>query len=257
MSEKDLEFALELRTALAAHGTELIIVPVPNKPVVAPGEAAFDPAGVRAKYLREVAELRQRNFTVVDVLTPALERFADPSSGLTFYARTDSHWTTAGARLIADQVAAVIRRSPQYFALPKVSYQLSAQPTTRLGNLGVQLNEFCKAHFLPEPEEAYAVSRPGQQPDLLSPLRIPVALAGTSFSSVATNPFADFIGAATNLEVVNYSESGGGKVLGLLNFLKSGNFKDNAPSFLIWEFPNNYGPLLDEEVQQLRAALRG
>ncbi|WP_181392093.1 alginate O-acetyltransferase AlgX-related protein [Deinococcus irradiatisoli] len=254
-SEGDLAFALELRSVLANHGTELIVVPVPNKPAVAAAEAAFDPAAVRAKYLREVAGLRGRYFTVVDVLTPALTHWTDPETGLNFYPRTDSHWTTSGAKLIAEQVGEVIRRSPQYASMPKIDYQLASQPTTRLGNLGAQLNKYCAAHFLPEPERAYTVSKPEQHLDLLAPLRTPVAVAGTSFSSVEEMHFADFIGAATRLEVVNYSESGGGKFLGLLNFLKSENFKDNPPSFLVWEFPNNYGPLQDDELQQLRAAL--
>ncbi|MGY2892460.1 alginate O-acetyltransferase AlgX-related protein [Deinococcus sp. UYEF24] len=256
LSSDDAQFALELQSTLSKRGIELILLPIPSKPVVAATEASFDPTNARAQYLSDVASLRRRGLVVIDALTPALDNYVDPTTGLKFYARTDSHWTTYGAKLTAKAVSKRIRSSLQYPQLPKTTYDITEAAITRVGNLAAQMNQLCETHFGPESEFSYTFKKRGESSELLSSDSIPIALAGTSYSSEKYMHFADFIAEATRLDVVNYSESGGQKFAALLRFLQSDSLKNDPPHFLIWEFPNSYETLSADQLKQLRDALR-
>ncbi|WP_075836709.1 alginate O-acetyltransferase AlgX-related protein [Deinococcus marmoris] len=123
-----------------------------------------------------------------------------------------------------------------------------------LGNLGDQLNKFCGAHIEPEPEQNYKITQTASE-DLLGDITEPVALVGTSYGWVQRIHFADFIGAATDLDVLNFSKNGGAKFGAILDFLNSDTFKDSPPRYVIWEWPNSYVALTEDQLSQLRAAL--
>ena len=256
LSDDDAQFALELQSKLGKRGIELIILPIPSKPVVAASEASFDPTSARSQYLSDVASLRRRGLTVVDGLTPALDNYVDPATGLKFYARTDSHWTTYGANLTAKAVGKRIRASAQYPQLSKTTYNITRTAITRVGNLAAQMNQLCGTRFGPESEFSYTFKKRDEASELLSSDSTPIALAGTSYSSEKYMHFADFIEEATHLDVANYSESGGQKFTALLRFLRSDSLKSDPPHFLIWEFPNSYETLSSDQLKQLRDALQ-
>jgi hypothetical protein len=97
---------------LAGRGVDLLVVPVPDKSDIHPGDLGplGDPAGpVQLQSKRLYLRLMRAGVEVVD-LAPALSRAARADQGPPVYMLRDTHWSPVAAGLAADELARRLRR---------------------------------------------------------------------------------------------------------------------------------------------------
>ena len=105
-----IEAIVDFRDQLAARGIELILLPVPVKPMMYADKLGGDITPVNnpdyAEFLRQLAEL---DINVVDITS---ELAALRGSGVETYLKTDTHWTPEAMHLAATLVAEAIGGAP-------------------------------------------------------------------------------------------------------------------------------------------------
>ncbi len=98
----------DFRDRLQARGIQLLLVPIPGKPVIYPeklwkGFRGQPPSPTVAL----LEDLKGRGFQVADLFTPMLRAKAEGSQQL--YLKRDTHWTPQGMEVAAEALAARIR----------------------------------------------------------------------------------------------------------------------------------------------------
>jgi hypothetical protein len=110
-AEDPVAAIVDFRDQLAAHGVQLLVMPVPNKDSIYPdrlSSRAKSLHGVLAPQTRDVLErLRAVKVEVVDLfkLFTEARRESDSGSETSLYLRQDTHWSPAGVALAARTVA--------------------------------------------------------------------------------------------------------------------------------------------------------
>jgi alginate biosynthesis protein AlgX len=265
VTEGSLELMARLSEALADRGTTLIYVPVPSKglamPQSLPDQAAaygFDHDVAAGVYEDTVARLRELGVVTVDALTPLLNL----EEGQLAFISTDHHWSSAGSRAVAAEVARAIAEVPGYADLEKV--------TTETRSLGVQeipspvrreIQAMCRDTIPSSSTEAFATevtaSAGGGGGIFAAEEGGPaIALVGTSMSRTPAFNFAGFLAEEAKLDVVNYAVIGGNQYGAIVSYLMSDEFLSAPPKYLVWENPiyNNLGEFGELPMRELVAA---
>jgi alginate O-acetyltransferase complex protein AlgJ len=184
------------RKLLAAHGVDLLFVPVPTKVEIYPDKAASSPtkdAGLQRfaghvvnpferKFL---AELAAEGVESVDLMPAFLAARGEKAQAMPLYQAQDTHWTTRGLELAAKLVAERIRHYPWYkeLATHKRTYRTKEVPFSRHGDLHSRLPEADKARYQPEALIGHQVLTASGEPYDDDP-DSPVVLLGDSFTGV-------------------------------------------------------------------------
>jgi len=125
-----VDFAAQLR----ARGAELLVVPVPSKPSVYPELLARGPRpgpALATHTLRFIGELRRRGVDVLELHRVFLGARSTHPRGPSLYMASDTHWTGDGLRLAARAIAAHVRATRWYGALPSQAHRrYTIQPVT-------------------------------------------------------------------------------------------------------------------------------
>jgi len=186
------------RKLLAAHGVDLLFVPVPTKVEIYPDKAASSPKkdGGLERFAGQVANPFERKFLAdlaaegvetVDLLPAFLAARAEraKAGGEPLYQKQDTHWTTHGLELAAKLVAERIHRYPWYKELSahRHSYRTKDAAFTRHGDLVSRLPEAEKAHYQPESLVGHQVLTAKDEPYDDDP-DSPVVVLGDSFTGV-------------------------------------------------------------------------
>ena len=111
---------------LAAHGIELLVVPIPTRTQVYPDRlpgiesVPDDFAGVDLGYAHFTLELARRGVSVIDLLTPMARQRHDKSArdDERLFHDYDAHWTPRGIEIAADAIADALRAYPWFEAGP-------------------------------------------------------------------------------------------------------------------------------------------
>lgn len=156
--------------------------------------------------------------------------------------RTDTHWTPAGARQVADAVALQ--------GLPTGTTEFAQRPLDRevfYGDLVrfVTTDAFAPRAGLPqefvtpfvaeEPSDALAAS------DLFGAAATPAyTLVGTSFSADRRWSFAEALKLSLKSDVTNLAQKGAGPWRPMERFLSDLDPSASAPLAVIWEIPSRY-----------------
>jgi alginate O-acetyltransferase complex protein AlgJ len=190
---------VRFRDLLAAHGVDLLFVPVPTKVEVFPERAGTPPGkdgAALARFAGQVANPFERKFLLdlagagvetVDLLPAFLaERGRLPSPPAEpLYQKQDTHWTSRGLELAARLVAERVKRYPWYAELAgrRRAYRTKDAPFSRHGDLHSRLPEAEKAGYAPEALVGHQVTSPDGAPYEDDP-DSPVVLLGDSFTGV-------------------------------------------------------------------------
>ena len=173
--------------------------------------------------------------------------------GQQVFLRTDTHWTPAGAEIVARQLALTIAAKTPLSGQPQRFVTETEETVEHKGDLRrfLPLDPLFE-NLMPaeEPLQKRVTRASEEQPAaddaLFADREVPVTLVGTSYSA---NPSWNFVGAlkqALHSDVLSYAEDGHGPILPMLSYLKSDDFKNNPPQVLIWEFPERYLPVNNE-----------
>lgn len=270
-----------LAKALKAQGTTLVFAGIPPKslamPELLPERAAdygFERDVAEAVYTDIIDRLSARGILAPDIMT-ALRKPTGSDERPLF--GSDFHWTSAGARLAAQAIGAMIKADPRYNDLTHRSYETRETGVmSSFSSMRLALQAFCVDALPPVETMTYeTVEVAGNNTVLDIGLDTPeatdaadgtvdifgesaakapdIVLVGTSFSDSNVNNFAGFLQEYTGLEVVNYAITGGNQFGSMTSYLSSREFRDARPKYLIWESPiyNNlalYGPAPMEEL---------
>jgi alginate O-acetyltransferase complex protein AlgJ len=239
-----------VRERLQAQGVQLVLAILPAKARLYPEHfGKRRPATLHGElYQRFHAGVEQAGVFAPDLLAP-LQRAK--ASGPVFL-RTDTHWTPAGAEVVARQLSqAIASRHPltgdaQGFVTDSQAPAPYTGDLTRFLPLDPLFSQWLPAPDLLAQRSTQADgAAPAASADeaLFASQAIAVALVGTSYSA---NPHWNFLGAlqqSLGRDVVNYAENGHGPLLPMLNYLQTDAFRDSPPQLLIWEFPERYLPM--------------
>jgi alginate O-acetyltransferase complex protein AlgJ len=238
---KDLDQSLDqiaaIRRQLADLGATLVMVPVPAKIDV---EAANADTPELSLYMASlygdfVNGLQRAGIDVVDT-RPALVAMGDDA----FFA-TDTHWTSDGAKAVAQSVA-----TSGLIAVGQADLTVELQPTkTMAGDLVSYVTTDTLAPLVglaPEHVTPYMANIPdtGDLGDLFGPQTVDIVLIGTSYSANPDWSFSEALKLSLKSDVLNAAAQGLGPVKPMLDYLASDALRDAPPKVVIWEFPLRY-----------------
>ncbi|ROU03624.1 alginate O-acetyltransferase AlgX-related protein [Histidinibacterium lentulum] len=264
MSSETVDLVGRLSEALAARGTVLIYVPVPTKslslPEALPAHAAdygFDPGIAAEVYDDIVARLRAEGVTTVDGRAALTGAQADEP----VFIPTDFHWSSSGARAVAEVTAEAIRETDIYDGLEKTAHETVSQGVEPVfSEIRRQIQARCRETVPPAQTEVFETGTTGDAAggglfagDAGGPA---IALVGTSMSRTEEFNFDGFLAQASGLEVANYAIRGGNQYGSILSYMMSDDFAERPPDYLVWENPvyNNLGEFGELPLLELIAA---
>jgi alginate O-acetyltransferase complex protein AlgJ len=236
-----------VRDELARQGTQLVVALVPSKARIYP-----EHLGTRRPAALHVGLYGQARHALQEagIAAPDLERaLNDCKRRHPAFLRTDTHWTPAGARCVAEAVRAGAGATPGAVAF-------RTQPA------GVEEHRGDLLSFLPldpyftrllPPPERVEVSRTervaesGEGDGLFDDSAAPaVVLVGTSYSADARWNLTGALQEALGEDVVNYAAKGQGPFAPMLDYLLNSSALPRAPRLLVWEIPERYLPLAQD-----------
>ena len=259
-------FLRRLSEALRARGTTLVMALTPPRGVVLhdymdpenPAHAAFDPDLLRATYDNNVAMLREAGIIAPNLLDAVM---ADPAQRGAIYFFDDFHWAPIGARLSAEAIAEEIRAHSDYGRLTPYSFTLESEgmrPT--YGPYSEAVDAVCGIRPPSMPYEFFATAEQASTAEasssdllldepaeassdlLFGAAEENIVLVGTSFSRRKWND-ANFPGMLAHYAgafVDNRAVAGGALEVTMDGYLRSRDFRDQPPPFLVWELAAYY-----------------
>ncbi|WP_416771909.1 alginate O-acetyltransferase AlgX-related protein [Pseudomonas sp. RHF3.3-3] len=232
----------ELQQALGRRGIQLVVAVVPDKSrIVASQLCKLSRPAVLAPRIDEwLGSLQGAGVTALN-LTPTLQAVGESA-----YLRTDTHWSEAGAKAAAEQVARMIA-GLKFEPTPRKHFDLTTQPSAvRPGDL-VRLAGIDWLPTVLQPrienvaatqikERAEEAAGGDNLDDLFGDGNLPnTALIGTSFSR--NSNFVGFLEAALGAPVGNFAKDGGEFSGAAKAYFESPAFTQTPPKLIVWEIP--------------------
>jgi alginate O-acetyltransferase complex protein AlgJ len=237
------------RRELDRHGARLLVALVPAKArVEADTLGARRPALLHATLYADALQAMRGQAALAPDLHQAL---AACRAAREVFLRTDTHWTPAGARCAADTLAAHARAAGLLAATPTpTKFRTTVAPAaSHRGDLMsfLPLDPWF-ARLLPPEDRLEAQHTEPLAGGLFDEAPSPaIVLVGTSYSA---NPKWNFTGALQQAfaeDVVNYAAPARGPFAPMREYLGSAELRAAPPRVVIWEIPERYLPMLDEE----------
>ena len=239
-----LEYITEVKRTLEANGTRLAVVIVPAKARVYTEHLGRykKPLYWDGVYSSFLAGLKQRGVIAPDVL-PALE--AAKSQGDLFL-KTDTHFTPAGARVIAQSIAETIRASNLNLT-PGRFTEVPGKPVEHSGDLLKYIPMGNQQASGPKPDTLISSTVEGSSGGgLLGDAKLEVALVGTSYSANDKFGFPGSLKLELGADLLNAAQEGKGPIVPMREFMKT--FKENPVKLVIWEIPERFLPVAYPET---------
>lgn len=246
---RKLRFVDQVQEELAARNVALVVALIPDKSrVYAEFVGRPLPSYTRRRYEAFRRALTAKGVLAPDLLTPLLNAKTDAQ----VYLRTDTHWTPAGAEVVADTLA-------QTLAAADVSGLFGTEYQTQ--TTGQKFYKGDLLNFLPlgalqsrlgpppdrlEARQTRAVSGAGG--GLFGAQTVPVTLVGTSYSANLNWNFAGALQKSLGADVLNLATEGRGPLPPMREYLESHELRDTPPALVVWEIPERYLPVGDERV---------
>jgi len=255
---KNLEYVSWVKSYLERRGVELVVAPVPAKArIYAPYTGSLRPSAIhRDLYQRLLANLQVAGVSVFDSHQAMLLQSAP------MFFRTDTHWTPAGARVVARGVARRVAQSQAGRRINHADLDVGHQrfTTERVATRTLQgdLMNFLPLspwfdELLPATDQlaVYQTYRDSAGDLFAEPDVAPaVALVGTSYSANNDWNFAGALQQAMSNAVINFSASADGPFVPMANFIEKNLPKLQQVQLVVWEIPERY--LLVDYAQKMQ-----
>ena len=244
---------------LAEAGVRLVVVLVPDKSRLYAEK--LDGLARRPQHAGRYQAFRtallDAGIAAPDLLAPLAA--ARPATAT--HMRTDTHWSPAGAMIVAEAVAAVVEDLPD----PPPSLH-RARFVTEVAAVAGHDGDLLR--YLPlgglrtvllgdlEPLEQHRTRPAAGRGDLVDAsgdgdlgsllfdeVAIPAVLVGTSFSAMDEWNFDGALKQALGMDVLNLADEGGGPMAPMAAYLAGDALRDSPPEIVIWEIPERYLPV--------------
>jgi alginate O-acetyltransferase complex protein AlgJ len=239
-----LEYIAEIKQTLEANGTQLAVVVIPAKArVYAEHLGRYKkPAYWENVYSNFQAGLNKLGVIAPDVL-PALE--AAKSQGDLFL-KTDTHFTPAGARVIAKSIAQAVKTANLNFTAATFT-EVPGKPVEHSGDLLKYIPMGNQQASGPKPDTLSASTVEGSAGGgLLGEAKLEVALVGTSYSANDKFSFPGSLKLELGADLLNAAQEGKGPIVPMREYMKT--FKENPVKLVIWEIPERFLPVAYPET---------
>ncbi|NBB47795.1 hypothetical protein GVN24_05885 [Rhizobium sp. CRIBSB] len=242
MVEKHLGFVKEAVADLKTAGIEPIILLLPEKADIYSDKlGSIQPPVGRGTFYDEI----RVRLTALGVQVPDLRAaFLEARKGTDVFLKTDTHWTVAGAGVVAGETSALLAADA---GLPRESYTLSAEPEVpHSGDLlkFAKLSVFSGLVSLPQETISPLSAKKAEAnlDELLADVTAgpQLALVGSSYSANATWSFEAQLKAASGVDVINFAEEGKGPFKPMETFLAEKLPGTQGLKYVVWEMPLRY-----------------
>ena len=228
------EILVSLHKAFKSKNIDLVIVPLPTRGM-AQAEFIqnydFDKKVARQSYNALIQDLVGAGMIVA--------AYQEGASKENFFYKQDHHWRAEGAKRTAEIVAAKIKSLDVYKDLPKKTFSTEmVEKKSFKGRFAKFVEKHCKGVIFNEEIKTYKTYATDE--DLFGDGGTPeIILIGTSNSDNEASQanFEGFLKQSIGADIKNLSISGGGFDSAMLQWLASGEYAEQKPKILIWEFP--------------------
>ncbi|WP_347507267.1 alginate O-acetyltransferase [Pseudomonas anguilliseptica] len=222
-----------VRDELAQRDVLLLLAIVPSKSRLYPEFVGDNLTSSlrQGLYQHLLNEVRAADIAAPDLLSTLQ---AGKASGAMFL-RTDTHWTPAGADLVAQQLSSTLKSAISLSGEPQVFVTQASSAKPYPGDLTRLLPlEPLFGHLLPPPDQlrhhtTLAAEQASGADALFSDSEMPVALRQH-----------------LQRDLSNHAEDGQGPLVPMLKYLQSDELQDAPPQLVIWEFPERYLPMSND-----------
>ncbi|SDU34970.1 alginate O-acetyltransferase [Halopseudomonas salegens] len=225
-----------VRLQLQAAGKQLILLPVPMKLDVYRQHALQQPDARLVNLHDEfVADLQARGVAVSPVRAAFLEQGTDGA----LFVRNDTHWSPAGARLAANELA---RQYPDLLGQSDYVSEAVGEKALK-GDLVNFLNfdpRLAPVFFRTEPVVLYETLQRQQSfdaADLFGEVKHSLLVVGTSYTAMDDWNFVGFLKQALQSDLLDVALEARGPFHAMDVFLDSEAFASPELKTVIWEFP--------------------
>lgn len=261
--------------ALRAAGTLPVLVAIPNRLTLAEDKldrakkefASYKPGGMSARYKEHIQALTKAGWEAPNLV----ELGVSSGLGADFFNHMDHHWSTQGARVTADAVAALIKASPLSAGIPAKPFKLLTTEVINPGSYRWVVLDRCGVNIPAELSKSYkAESEDAVSADSLLGDEAPaeIVLLGTSqsrrqdFDAKANrqyfeDSFSALLRSALQMDVENLAAAGGGTYTSIDGWLTSRGFQKKKPKVVIWEMNDSEGFEHEHFLRGLVPAVHG
>lgn len=242
---ENLDYIGKASQAFEEKGIKLYVVLVPAKVRVYSDMVGKNvvPACRAGLYGDIMKDLHRRKISAVALL----DAFKAAPDREELYLKTDTHWTTQGARMASVLVSAEVDLS----ALARKSFSSTqGEKISHSGDLLRYLPGVETAEIHPDDLQAFdtqEVKEEGAEEDASQSLFgddiPPVTLVGTSYSANPAWHFHGFLKAALDVDILNMADEGQGPFTVMEKYLTGDALKNTPPAVVIWEIPERYVPV--------------
>ena len=251
--ERKLNLFADVNGYLDSLGVELVVAIIPAKSRIYSDKLGDIkvPKWRDDLYDRFLTSLHNKNI----IAPKLLDKFLEGKKTEKLFMKTDTHWSPAGAAMVATQIDYVTRTSFPNLELKKSAYlSLIAEPENYDGDLsefiptgifkpliGTKSEPFAK-HETSKVENAGQGE--GSSDSLFGEVDIDVVLVGTSYSFEKEWNFEGALKEALGTDVLNVSDEGKGPLEPMIDWLKSlqNSAKSHTQNLVIWEIPERFIP---------------
>ena len=227
-----------LKQAFKSKDMDLVVALIPTRGMMHHNEVEytqFDADKTIALYNKLVKELKN-----IGIGVGAVDDF---TAGQDFFYKRDHHWQAAGAKLMAQKIAAEVKQLESYKEIEKQKFKTEQEGTViQKGTFVEFANKVCGSDIQHETVPAYKTFADGgdKEGDLFGDQKeADIVLIGTSNSSQVASKanFDGFLKEYIGADVKNLAVSGGGVDTAMLDWLSSKEYKARKPKIVIWEIP--------------------
>jgi alginate O-acetyltransferase complex protein AlgJ len=239
----NLDAVAAVRDRLETDGVRLVVALLPAKARVY-GEHLGRyrlPRAPERRYDAALTGLQVRDVNAVDLLGP----LAEAKSSAQVFLRTDTHWSPAGAAVVAEALAGALARQDTFPWLGSAEFLTTdGTPMSHRGDLARFLPLGPLYERLGPPDDTVfrattkAVSAP--ETNLFAEVELPVALVGTSYSEDDRWNFPGALREALGSEVLVAARQGVGPFEPMVDYLAGTAYRNAPPSLVLWEIPERY-----------------
>ena len=239
--ENNKNFILDTSRKLTNEGIILVITLVPAKSRVMAkhlGDYTY-PDYNKDFYSQIQSFLKENSINSTDTLI-------DLSNNDKSFIKTDTHWSSTGAKIQAKKIAEYIN-DKKLFDSPNTDYALTK---TNREKLDGDLTRYVPAKKLRykydiapqyiQLEDAQIQQQDNNENDLFGDNTAPITLVGTSYSADKRWNFESYLKYFLKSDLYNAADEGLGPFTTMKDYLNSNEFKNIPPKLIIWEIPERY-----------------